>query len=409
MAGLNIGVARTDITPPVGVQLCGYTLRASTSVDHPLRAEALVCEGEDGAWALVTADLLAVSRPLVATVRQAVATRTPLAPDSILVAATHTHSGPRAYAVGWSERPEETDYLRTLEERLADLVVQAWDDRRAGEWVVGHAEVRDLASNRRVRDASGAWTNEWADPDGRHPGPVDPTADLLGVRRADGTLDALLVTYGRHPVGFGAKSTCISGDYPSYLKDALEASGEVGAALFAVSGHADVDPRVCVQADPAPVRETGRRLAEAVRDALPGLAPVPAGPVRAVREPWTIPLAWSLSEHSRSYFPVHETGETLVTEVQALGAGDLCLIGLPGEAVNAYRARIRDASPFAETLLLSVANDFVGYLVTDAILEEGAYEAGMSPLRPAEADILGTATATLQRLRAAMPDAQQAT
>ena len=39
---LHVGVASTDITPPVGATLVGYKPRASTELGHTLRAEAMV-------------------------------------------------------------------------------------------------------------------------------------------------------------------------------------------------------------------------------------------------------------------------------------------------------------------------------------------------------------------------------
>lgn len=392
------GAATIDITPPIGLQLCGYRLRPSSWIDHPLRAEALVCNDGTESWALITVDLLGISNILVQAVRRGIAAQTQLKPESILIAATHTHSGPRAVAAGWNEFPEEVEYFNSLRSALVAVAAKAWQTRRPGTLVHGRTEARSMASNRRIQKEGGEWTNEWHDPTGQHPGYVDPTIELLGVRREEGTLAALLVTYGCHPVTFGMGNEGISGDYPSYLKDGLEASGEIETALFAVSGHANVDPRICVQTDPEPVRQLGQELSAIVLAALPSLKPIPAAPCRAAREPWAMPVSWELSEHSRTNFPVHQAGETIHTEVQSLRAGAVALLGLPGETVSEYMERLRQTSPAPITLLLSVANDYVGYLVTEQILSEGAYEATMCPTRPIEAPLMAKATTVLERL-----------
>jgi hypothetical protein len=60
---------------------------------------------------------------------------------------------------------------------------------------------------------------------------------------------------------------------------------------------------------------------------------------------------------------------------------------MPGETVSEYREKFSRQSPFGITLLLSLANDFIGYLPTDEILVQGAYEADICPLRPMEDEL----------------------
>ena len=51
-------MATADITPPLGVKLAGYGPRkgVATGVGYRLRAEALACKGDDGAWVALTSD-----------------------------------------------------------------------------------------------------------------------------------------------------------------------------------------------------------------------------------------------------------------------------------------------------------------------------------------------------------------
>ncbi len=394
---LLLGVATADITPPLGVTLMGYAPRLAESIGHPLRAEALACAGPGGGWILVVAEVCAFSSPLATRVRADIAARTGLPLEAIMLAATHTHSGPQVSDALWCERsPLESAYFRALHGTLVAVAEEAWRTRHLGSLVHAQAVARDLASNRRVQAADGAWHNAWSDPDGRHPGYCDPVVDLVGIRRETGALDALLVNFGCHPVCLGQESTAISGDYVSYLKDALEARWDVGTAMFTVSGHANIDPRHAGQCDPQIARRMGEALAAVVGEALPALAPVPGTRVAAASEPWRSKVDWSLSGRLAEYFPFGETAET---SVSALAAGDLVLLGLPGEAVSEFRERFRQDSPFLKTVLVSLANDFVGYLVTDEILAQGAYEADMCPSRPMEAALTIHVQAVLRQAR----------
>ncbi len=401
---LQAGIATVDITPPLGVLLWGYQPRAAERVEHPLRAEALACSSGGSGWILVSADLGAFSSPLASRIRADIAQATGLGRDAVLLLATHTHSGPHVTDALWREQSaQESAYFRELHGKLVDVAVRAWQMRAPGFLVQGRTAAPELGSNRRIQRPDGTWTNEFSDPEGRHTGYFDPTVELFGVRRPEGGLAALLVNYGCHPVCFGAKSTAISADYVGYLKDALEGSGSVGTVLFSVGGHANVDPRHCVQTLPEVVREMGGRLADHVRAALPALAPVVGDGLGCAEVPWEFETTWDIADPRLAmYFPSAGRGERVRTSVCALAAGSLALLGLPGETVSEYRGLFEGRSPFTRTLLLSLANDFVGYLPTDEILAQGAYEARLCPLKPLQAVLTARADAALQQARAAV-------
>ncbi len=402
MCEMKFGLATVDITPPIGVRLWGYNpRRPSESVGHRLRAEALACEGATGGWILICADMGGFSWPLTSRVRADIAQRTGLPAEAVMIAATHTHSGPCAADALWCEYSDtESAYFRALRVRLADVAERAWRSRYAGTLLYAQTAAPELGSNRRVQTADGKWVNAWSDPEGKNRGPFDAGVDLVGVRREDGTLDALLVNYGCHPVCFGPGNRAISGDYVSYLKDALEQHGDARTVLFTVSGHANIDPRKGVQNDLEVVCRMGQGLAGIVRRAIPSLAPASGNGTAAAHEPWQFNTTWKLEEYLTTSFVHAASGAPVVTAVSALAAGSLALLGLPGEVVNEYRAAFRKRSPFAQTLLVSLANDCIGYLATDEILAQGAYEAALCPLNPIEAEMTARADAVLQRIRA---------
>ncbi len=281
---LSIGVAAVDITPPIGVTLSGYQPRRAEAIGHPLRAEALVCRGKRQAWAVLTADVIGFPRAMTRAIRYAIRTEVALPPIGVMTAGTHTHSGPSTLWFG-NGAPTKTDqaYLNALPDQLADLVREAWWRAAPGRFESAAIEVPELGSNRRVQQADGTWGNEWQDPEGRHPGFFDPTALLVGVRRPSGRLDALVVNYGVHPVVLGPDSRDISADYPGYLKDAIETSGDAALVLFILAGGANINPRHCIQVGADHPRRVGEALAARVRSALSRLTPLPTGEPRRLR------------------------------------------------------------------------------------------------------------------------------
>lgn len=380
-----IGLAAVDITPPAGVTLTGYGTREGTaaSVDHPLRAEALVCRGAGAAWALVTSDLIGFPRAFVERVRREVAADTDLAPEAVMVTGSHTHSAPAGMGTyGDQLNGLDIDYREGLVPRLAGLVGAAATAAAPGAFEVAWTAAPELGHNRRVVEA-GRCRNEWEDLDGRHAGFFDPTVMLVGVRRPGGALDGLLVSYGCHPVTLGPANLAISPDYPGYAKDLLEAAG-VGTALFCLSGAADINPRECIRVGAAVPRRMGERLGAIALEAVRGLEPVAAGPVAAATVPWSFARSRDGAEHA--------------TEVQGLRAGALGIAGIPGELFSRYTGRFRQASPLPATLVATMANDACGYLPLDAAYPEG----GLEVMRAATAAVEGPLTEHVARALSAL-------
>jgi hypothetical protein len=363
---LQIGLASIDITPPLGVRLAGYGSRktGATGVGHRLRAEALVCKGDGGAWALLTSDTVGYPRDFVLRVRQGAAAliagpakkgaagkRGPkaagkaavagLAPEAILVSATHTHSGPASMRT-YSETVEPVDhqYKEELEKRLAQVIADAWKAAKPGSFEAAWTEAPLLGSNRRIQKPDGQWVNEWQDFEGKHPGYFDPSVLLVAVRRPGGRRDALLVNYGCHPVVLGPSSMRISADYVGYMKDYLEAHGAAGTAMFALAGGGNINPRACIMVGAEHPRRMGEKLGQLVLEAAAKLYPVPAGPVRSASAAWTFP-----SKRDWPKAAGRQKGDPITTEVQALRAGDLCFLAIPGELLSEYTAWFREASP----------------------------------------------------------------
>jgi hypothetical protein len=88
-------VAVTDITPPIGYRMCGYfNERLSTGVLNPLHAKALVLRQGDTRAALVFCDIIGISADVSKRARQQVRQETGIPPENILLAGTHSHTGP---------------------------------------------------------------------------------------------------------------------------------------------------------------------------------------------------------------------------------------------------------------------------------------------------------------------------
>src|SRR5688500_19701169 len=94
---LHAGVARADITPPVGIAHANWGAQAherAQGVDLPLWATALALSDGKTTTVLVDLDLGGLRAENAMKVRQAISERTGIPASHIRLAYTHTHSGP---------------------------------------------------------------------------------------------------------------------------------------------------------------------------------------------------------------------------------------------------------------------------------------------------------------------------
>ena len=90
---LTGGVARVDITPPIGFRLQGIMRRIepSVSVHMPLNATGIVLSDEQKKIVVFDCDLIGMDIPLANEIRQKIANRLDLDIGNVTVACTHTH------------------------------------------------------------------------------------------------------------------------------------------------------------------------------------------------------------------------------------------------------------------------------------------------------------------------------
>ncbi|MEO8268920.1 MAG: hypothetical protein ABI557_04310 [Aureliella sp.] len=156
---LHIGGATISITPDAPIALSGQMhTRIARSVESPVTATALALESREGDKVLdqaimVSCDLVAIREGILEMVRQRIQDRIPDFDFSKLVMnATHTHTAPvmedDVYDLPTEGIMQPNEFVEFLSDRVADIVVDAWQSRQAGSvgWGLGHAVV---AHNRR--------------------------------------------------------------------------------------------------------------------------------------------------------------------------------------------------------------------------------------------------------------------
>lgn len=94
-ADLRIGVATTDITPPLGIPMAGYYhARGADGVLDPLFSKAMVIGQNDDRAAFVVLDIISVTRSITEQARAAIEQATGIKGDHVMISTTHAHTGP---------------------------------------------------------------------------------------------------------------------------------------------------------------------------------------------------------------------------------------------------------------------------------------------------------------------------
>ncbi|MCB1235755.1 MAG: hypothetical protein KDM91_11865, partial [Verrucomicrobiae bacterium] len=391
----------------------------------PLKAKALALEDADGGrFVFVTLDLIGVPKPLRVEVEKAAAARHGLAPERLLMNASHTHCGPmiRLYRPpGGSAADERASYLAVpddqqelrvrqtreyharLVQTIAGLIGEALNGLAPAE--VGWSRARcGFSMNRRTPTDTGDFRN-FPNP----AGPVDQEVPVLHVRAPgkEGALKAVLFGYACHATTLGIQK--LNGDWPGFAQHYFEEDhpGTVALFLNGCSGDQNPYPRRMEFY----VERHGRGMATAIEAALETEALPVRGPLRAAiawpEIPYATPPARAeLEERAKSkdrydaangqllLAVLDKAGklpESYPVPVQVARFGDsLTLAALGGEATVDYSLRLKrelgEKSGGAPVWVAGYSNDVMCYIPSDRVLKEGGYE-GKTSMRYARSTI----------------------
>src|SRR3954452_3592068 len=128
---LSAGVARTDITPPVGISMAGFYVRegVSTGIERPLTATAVVLTNGSVKVAIIACDLIFLQSPDVDRLRMKIGAALGTSGGNVLLNFSHTHCGPTPPSWGlhaWEEQQAtQRAYMANLDNLLLGCSVLA--------------------------------------------------------------------------------------------------------------------------------------------------------------------------------------------------------------------------------------------------------------------------------------------
>lgn len=441
MTQLLAGAATADITPQIGVPMGGYSARQGMSTGTHDRLFARTVVFSDGTMDLsvTVCDLVGIGERIVARVRELAASELGMPAGHVLVAATHTHSGPLEV---------NPDQLTAYPESVARAIVSSISEAKKAAQPVslkaGQAEVTSISQNRR-------------DP----AGPIETLATVVAAAPAGGGRPAItLVNYACHSTVLEHDNMQYSPDFPGAMVRFLER--EVGGSAIYLQGAAGNINPVWMRHDFTEVERIGGILGAAATRLVHEMEPLGSGQ-------WCINLSWSEDTDKPPAGAVVTSGPLAATqvfpelarrpartqddlraeldqlqaardaadgqaarreltarinqlkvewavagrmagsapppaveaiEIQAMRLGDdLALVSLPGEFFVETANAIRAAAGVPHLLVVGYANQMMGYVPPAGAFASAGYEVGRTMFEiEAEKVIVEAAVAAIRSL-----------
>jgi hypothetical protein len=239
---LLAGVARADITPPIGIAHANWgaqTHERAVGIDLPLTVTALALGDGEHTSLILDVDCCWLWDPLYQQTLAAVVDLTALPEESVRIAYTHTHSGPQVgTAHHWDGQGSEMwePYQRNVQRAAAGAAWRALQVMQPVRVAIAEG-ASNVSVNRRYQRPGDGVVVVGRNPDGLR----DPAVQVLRFDALDGEPVAAIVDFACHPITVGPDNDLITPDYPGVVKQVVEAA--TGAVTLFLQGAAgDIGP-----------------------------------------------------------------------------------------------------------------------------------------------------------------------
>ena len=399
MEQLYVGVGRETITPPLGTMLMGYTpARPALELHDDLHATAFAFAYGDVKALLVSCDLCNLRDDAQRIVREEIEKVTGVSEENLILACTHTHSGPLTRLDPDEEFNFTRDMLRGLAAKAAKT---ALENLRPAQIGIGITESR-VGVNRREIKENGSIAL------GQCPyGTYDPQMTVISFREPDGTPIGNLIHYGCHNTGSG-KNDAITRDWCGVAIDRLEQqSGGVTAFINGCAG--DVGPRLANGKTTANLEMALELGGQAAIDAVRAWRSIKIwenAPLKVLRDNVSLPLEKvgtpeEIRAQAAALGDPETLGGTMLSSYRnlirraeyieagnvpaetkeiphtAVAIGPLVLFTVPFEPFSTLLLRIKEHSPYPYTICVGYANGSMSYFPSMDQLIRGGYEVRM--------------------------------
>ncbi|HTM49151.1 MAG TPA: neutral/alkaline non-lysosomal ceramidase N-terminal domain-containing protein [Bryobacteraceae bacterium] len=450
-SGLLAGVARADITPPVGIAHLNWgsqTHVEAAGVD-PVGMYATALVLSDGRQKFAMVDIDALFANGAAAIAQRASELTGIPAGHIRLAGTHTHSGP---AVSRVRGPVGTDYARyeqmlaNYNAALADKIVGAIQQAHARlqpAHLYGGRGVGSINVNRRVRADGGKPAAVGRNPEGF----VDRELVVVRIDDARGKPLAALVNFQCHGAVLAYENKLLSPDWVGMTRKVVEQALPGALCLYFQGAAGNQGPVEGFTGDLDVAHRLGATLGHQAAAVALGIETVRRAPkfegfvestAYQAKQHWRVegprdaalkfaskivdvpPRAYSPADiqameasvaDARRRVEANRTAQNearlrrvsgllaqwrkppdpapVKVQLQILRVGQVAIVAMPGEPFAEIGAAIKKASPFEVTLFCGYSSGVGGdYMPIASEYGLGGYEVERTPYGTGAAEIV---------------------
>lgn len=424
----RIGVARADITPPVGIYARNWgaaTHDEAQSIHRPLTLTALTLAPLDGKQSLILLDVdlgwwksPQTFKDFEMRLLQAISGES----ANLIFALSHTHSAPPLMDADDSLPGSSLHraWMEDLFESAVDTIRRSLDSQFAGmiDW---HAGRCSLATNRDLPDPDPSKQRVVC---GYSPAGEADDAMLVGsITDMTGRIRATMVNYACHPTTLAWENKAISPDYVGAMREVIQQATDA-PAIFLLGACGELAPRFQYVGDPEVADQHGKQLGFAALSTLHGMEPPgvqlafgevkesgaplavwkhepsePSRELRAIQTTVQLPLKnWptaaelekqrlactdrAFEERLRRKRNVRlgvGDGSTFDLTINVWRIGDAVLVGSCCEAYSILQRELRHRFPETTILCMNLINGSIGYLPPAELYDTDVYAVWQTP------------------------------
>jgi hypothetical protein len=420
---MKAGFFEVDITPRVGVGLCGfgpYLNRYSIGVRDVLKARAAAFEQGGTKAVIVSCDLIGITTEIAQKVKQLVEKGTGVPSENVMVHCTHTHSGPNTGGyVGWGN--EDEPYLALLPGKIAKACAGAIERLQESEMLHAVVPCEGIGLNREYdKDApplEDVLRDDWRP---AKPELTDTKCHVLKfIGKTSGKMSGFMAYFGCHPVVCCSQTRYIHGDYCGVAMNNLECENPGSVGLFLQGAQGDVNSCVVHKPEKEAMLALdiiSARFANSVRHGLQTAKPLAVNnlkcadimqkfsskkiPLSRIKETLAekeaVVYADGASDENgelrmavvtvialRSIISRIEKGEDLMiqaAEIQGIRLGPVEFLGAPFEIMQAIKNDVVVAAKAPIPLVMGITNGSMGYAPDKTAAACGGYAADTVPM-----------------------------
>ena len=370
-----VGAASQNINPGTGAFIAGdKNDRHFTGIHDSIYVKAIVVSDSKNKIAILTFDCIGLLYPTLLDIRKEAGLQIPateLNPLNIVMASTHTHSGPDVVGI-WGHNQitsgVDTQYMKKLVQNAVAVIVTALKNKRQAT----------------LHYAATTFGNEWVY-NISETGELDRSLSILQFKDENGKSIATLTNFACHPTIMDGASSLVSADYVFGMYKQLNKTfgGENLFLQGSIGGwvQPEYEKKTFEQAE-----KRGSELAFAVEKALKNSTAAGETDIQFKSKNVNLPVTnVGFRQLSAAGIINRPMADSVATEIAWFSIGSAQFVTHPGETVPAYSFQSKKLmNGKGPKFVIGLGMDALGYILkptffgTDTSIHNTAYLTGMS-------------------------------